>query len=553
MHPADKYCNNVLNNKIIACKWVKLCCQRYVDDLEIGHKRGLYFDKESAQYAIDFFQFLHHSKGEWAGQVFELSDWQQFITWNLFGWMREKDGFRRFRTAYLSVARKAGKTTWLAGVGLYTFFADHESGSEVYSAATHRDQARISHSEAVRMVKASPWLKKQIGVFKDNLHIKETASKYEPLGRDSDSCDGLNIHGALIDELHAHKTRDMWDVLETATGARRQPMVIAITTAGYNRQSICWEQNEYTQKILEKTIQDDTYFGIIYTLDDEDEWTNKKVWKKANPNLGISVKLDDMERKCEQAINVPTKQNAFKRLHLNLWTQSETRWILHERWEKCAFPFDEAELKGRKCYGGLDLSSSIDISALILVFPPVEENEKVKMICRFWVPEENILNRVKKDRVPYDVWARQGFIKLTPGNVIDYAFILDQIDKDAQEYDLEEIAFDRWGATKIVQEISEKGLEVVQFGQGFASMSPPSKELEKMILAEEIAHNNNPVLTWMASNIVVKEDPAGNIKPDKEKSTEKIDGMVALIMALDRTIRHKKTKSKYEDENMIIL
>lgn len=553
MHPANKYCNDVLKGKIITCKWVKLCCQRYVDDLEHGHKRGLYFDDDSAQYAIDFFQFLHHSKGEWAGQVFELADWEQFITWNLFGWKQEKDGFRRFRTGYLSTARKSGKTSWLSGIGVYLFFADDEPGAEVFSAGVHRDQARLSHSEAIRMVKASPWLKKQIGIFKDNLHIKETASKFEPLGRDSDSCDGLNIHGALIDELHAHKTRDMWDVLETATGARRQPLVIAITTAGFNRQSICWEQNEYTKKILEGVIKDDAYFGIIYTIDDDDDWTDKKIWGKANPNLNVSIKLDDLERKCEQAINLPAKQNAFKRLHLNMWTQAETRWILHEDWGKCAFPFNEVELKGRACYGGLDLSSSIDISALLLVFPPINEEEKTKILCRFWVPEENILDRVKKDRVPYDVWARQGFIKLTPGNVIDYSFILDSIDRDAQEYDLKEIAFDRWGATKIVQEISDKGLEVVQFGQGFASMSPPSKELEKMILSEEIAHNNNPVLTWMSSNIVVREDPAGNIKPDKEKSTEKIDGIVALIMALDRTIRHKKTKSKYEDDDMIIL
>ena len=433
--------------------------------------------------------------------------------------------------------------------------ADGEPGAEIYSAATKRDQAKITHAEATRMVKASPALRREIRIYKDNLHIEGTASKYEPLGADADTMDGLNVHMAIVDELHAHKNRTTWDVLETATGSRRQPLMFSITTAGYDRQSLCYELHDYAEKVLAGVVQDDSFFGIIFTLDEGDDWQDEAVWIKANPNLGVSKKIDDMRRLALQAKEIPSKQFAFMRLHLNLWTQSETKWVPWEHWQACGKAVDGAGLRGRSCYGGLDLSSTSDITAFVMVFPPQLDEDDYQVLCRFFIPEEAMIARSRNDRVPYDAWVRQGYITATPGNVIDYDFVLAQIDEDMQAYDLPEVAFDRWGATKIAQDLMELGGEefMVQFGQGFASMSPPMKELEKLILSHKLAHGNNPVLNWMADNLVARQDPAGNIKPDKEKSREKIDGMVALIMALDRAIRNVDSGSVYNERGVLTL
>jgi len=551
---AQQYIEDVMAGRVVVCKWVRMAVERHVHDLEAGETRGLYFDEREAKLKIAFFSLLKHSKGEWAGQTIRLEPWQQFIKWVLFGWKRA-DGRRRFRTAYIEVARKNGKSTDAAGTGLNLMLADGEPGAEVYSAATKRDQARITHAEATRMAKSSPAIRKEVKIYKDNIHIMDTASKYEPLGADSDTMDGLNVHAAIIDEVHAHKNRDTWDVLETATGSRRQPLMYAITTAGFDRQSLCWDMHEYTEKILEGIIEDDAWFGIIFTIDEGDDWEDEGVWVKANPNLGVSKKWDDMRALAAKAKQMPSALNAFLRLHLNVWTQVETKWVNIGRWILCGEMVDATGLRGRTCYGGLDLSSSIDISALALVFPPQAEEDKYQVLVRFWVPEYAMHERSKKDRVPYDAWVRQGYITATPGDVIDYDYILAQIDEDAQNYDLKEIAFDRWGATKMVSELQERGGEdwMVQFGQGFASMSPPMKELERIYMDGKLAHGNNPVLNWMADNLVAREDPAGNIKPDKEKSREKIDGVVALIMALDRATRHQSSGSVYAERGIITL
>ena len=553
----DQYISDVLGGQIPACKWVKLACERHLRDLEHGEKRGLVFDPAAGQLVISFFSLLKHSKGEWAGRPIVLEPWQQFVLWVLFGWKKWIDGqlVRRFNISYMEVARKNGKSTLAAGVGLYLMVADGEPGAEVYSAATKKDQARITHSEATRMVKSSPALKKRLTVFRDNIHIKDTASKFEPLGRDTDSMDGLNIHAAIIDELHAHKTRDMVDILETAQGARRQPLQFEITTAGFDRESICYQHHERTEKVLEGTVdlcEADSWFGIIFTFDKDDAWEKPETWLKSNLNLGVSKKLEYMRDQAAKAKEMPSKLNSFLRLDMDVWTQSETKWIPLEHWMICGKAVDPVGLRGRTCYGGLDLSSTTDISALVLVFPPQTEEDDYSALCRFWIPEEAMHIRSHRDRVSYEAWVRQGHITATPGNVIDYDYILSQIDEDAQNFDLQEIAFDRWGATKIVQEIAEHGLTCVQFGQGFASMSPPMKELEKQILSHRLAHGNNPVLTWMADNLVAAEDPAGNIKPDKSKSIEKIDGMVALIMGLDRAIRNESTTGSVYDERGII-
>jgi phage terminase large subunit-like protein len=451
------------------------------------------------------------------------------------------------------VARKNGKTTMAAGIGLFLLVADGEPGAEIYSAATKRDQARLSHAEATRMAKASAQLRREVRIFKDNIHIPDTASKFELLGADSDTMDGLNVHGAIVDEIHAHKTRDTWDLLETATGARRQPLMFGISTSGFDRQSLFWTQHEYTQKVLDGVIEDDTWFGAIYTIDEGDDWEDETNWIKANPNLGVSKKWDDMRCKAARAREMPAALNAFQRLELDIWTQAETKWMNIEHWRACGGAVDGDGLRGRTCYGGLDLSSTTDVTALVLVFPPQAEDDSYQVLCRFFIPEDSMHDRSRRDRVPYDAWVRQGFMTATPGNVVDYDFILQQVKDDVEAFDLRQIAFDRWGAAKIQSQLMELGGEefMVQFGQGFASMSAPMKELEKLVLGHKLAHGNNPVLTWMADNLVAREDPAGNIKPDKEKSIEKIDGIVALIMALDRATRHEPPKrSIYEQRGL---
>lgn len=553
---AEQYVDSVLNGEQVACKWVRLACERHRCDLEEGSRRGLYFDERAAKVVVAFFSLLKHFEGEWAGQPIVLEPWQQAHFWILFGW-RRADGTRRFRTSYMEVARKNGKSTIAAGAGLYLLVADGEPGAQVYTAATKRDQARIIHKAAINMVKQSELLRHELELFHDNINYPAAFSKFAPLGQDSKTEDGLNVHGAMIDELHAHPTGDMWDILETATGARRQPLIYAITTAGTDRQSICYQMHDYTKKVLSGVVQDDSHYGIIYTLDREEtdesagegpveDWRNEAAWVKANPNLGVSKKLDNMRDKAGRAAELPARLTAFLQKELNIWTQSAEKWIVPEKWDACGvYQFTEADLLGRDCYSGLDLSSNTDTTALVHVFPPVDEDGLFYVLCRFWIPEENIMARVRKDRVPYDAWQRQGLLTATPGEIIDYDFILQQIDEDAQKFNIQEIAFDRWGASRIQTKLMEMGGDdwLVQFGQGFASMNGPMKMLEAYMLKRRIDHGGHPVLRWMADNVVAVRDPADNIKPDKSKSTDRIDGIVALIMGLGRAVignKHKK-------------
>ncbi len=575
---AERYARDVVAGRIVACKLVRQACQRHLDDLQNGAARGLVFDQAAAQRALNFFAVLRHSKGEWAGQPLVLQPWQMFITWTLFGWKRaehkrwivekngqreDSSGTRRFRTAYLEVARKNGKSTWAAGIMLYLAFADEvaggEPGAECYTAATKRDQARIVHSEAMRMVNKSKTLKRHgVVAYRDNLHCAERDQKFEPLGADSDTMDGLNVHAALLDELHAHKTRMVWDVLETATGSRRQPMIIAITTAGTNRQSVCWEKHEYTRQVLEGSVEDDSWFGIIFTLDEDDDWQDEKVWFKSNPNLGVSKKWADVRTKAARAKSMTRALNAFKQLELNIWVHSEVKWMNMDVWGACAGPVPALKLPehvaGRPCYSGLDLSNSSDITALVHVFPPLTEDEPWFVICRFWIPEDNILERSKDDGVPYDAWVEEGYITATPGNTVDQAWILEELGEDAQQFQVMEVPFDPWGAVGIEPKLADMGLQMVAFRQGYGSLSAPMKDLERMVARHEIAHGDNPVLTWMADNLIAVGDPAGNIKPDKLKSKEKIDGMVALIMGLDRGLRNQgEAGSVYEGRGLVMI
>lgn len=545
--PVTRYALDVVDGKTVTGRLARLACERHLKDLEQGHERGLFFDPDAAQHVLDFFNYLRHSKGEWAGAVVELEPWQQFRIGSVFGWMREDpetgEAGRRFRTAYNEVARKNGKSTESAGLGLYLLDADGEPGAEVYSAATKRDQARIVWEEAARMVRRSPSLSKRVNVLRSNMHVLETASKFEPLGADSDGMDGLNIHGAIIDELHAHRTREVWDVLETATGARRQPLIWAITTAGFDQTGICYEVRTYSVEVLEGRVQDDTWFAYIATIDESDDPFDESVWIKANPNLGVSVKWDDMRRLAKKAEQLPTALNNFLTKRLNVWTQQETRWIPLDIWDENAgeTPAKELEerLKGVTCYGGLDLGSVSDLSAWVMVFP-WPDSDDLDVIARFWCPETRLYDEENRYRYQYQAWAREGWLTATPGRAIDYGFIKQQIIRDATQYGLVDFNVDRlFQAHQLSVELIDEGLTVVGMGQGFVSMAAPMSEFERRLLHGQIHHGNNPVLRWMAGNVAVKQDAAGNLKPDKATSQGKIDGIVALVMALDRAMRHE--------------
>jgi phage terminase large subunit-like protein len=553
-HPAEIYARQAASGAIVVSKWVRMAAKRHLRDLETGHTRGIYFDPLAAERAIGFFSFLRHSKGEWAGKEFELSPWQLFILWCLFGWRRE-GGVRRFRSAYVEVARKNGKSTLCAGVGLYLFCADGEPGAEVYCLATKKDQARIVFVEAERMRAASPSLAKRIVKFRDNMNVPKTSSKFEPLGSDEDTLDGLNIHGAIVDELHAHKTRALLDVIDTATGARRQPLLFKITTSGSDRETVCWKEHEYGTKVLEgiATGDDaDATFVYIAGLDPGDDWKDEANWPKANPNLEISVKIDDLRRKANKAKNDPSSLNAILRLHFNVWTNQETAAIDVDKWNLCTgYSLAgkdakvlraelEEQLAGRRCYLAVDLSSTEDVTAAVKLFPPDEEGAPYIAIPHFYLPEDNLQKKIEEWRVPYDVWVREGFITATDGNVVDYDVVKAQILSDVERYDVTEITFDPWNATQFANDLQKAGIpeeKLVKFPQTIAMYAEPTKRLlETLIPAKRLAHLGNPVLRWMASNLLVKEDNNGNKRPVKKSKRGKIDGIVALLMALGRSI-----------------
>jgi len=514
---------------------------------------AFYFDEQAATVAVRFFErLLVHSKGEWAGQPFGLQPWQRDdIIRPLFGWKRA-DGTRRYRTAYIEVARKNGKSTLAAGLALYLLFADGEAGAQVYSAAVDRAQAAIVFDEAKNMVAASPELSRRSQVYKRSITVESSKSAYHVLSADAYSKHGLNPSAVIFDELHAQPNRDLWDVLKTGMGARRQPLMVAITTAGFDRNSVCWEQHEYARQVLAGVVEDPTFFGYIAAADETDDWQDPATWRKANPSLGVTVKEEFLANEARLAVETPAYENTFRRLYLSQWTQQETRWLPLEKWDACAEPVDAEALRGRPCYAGLDLASTTDIAALVLVFPDDDDPVRYDVLPFFFIPGDNILDRVRRDRVPYDAWARAGLVIATEGNVIDYRAILAKLDELALTYGIRELAYDRWGATKLVQDIQDGGLEVVPFGQGFASMSPPTKELLNLVLGGRLRHGGHPVLRWMANNMVVRTDPAGNLKPDKGKSTEKIDGMVALIMGLDRATR-RAGDSVYDRRGLLVL
>ena len=516
-----------------------------------------YYDKESADYAVNFIECLCHTKGTWAGKPFELIDWQEQIIRDIFGTLKP-NGYRQFNTAYIEIPKKMGKSELAAAVALLLCCGDGEERAEVYGCAADRQQASIVFEVAADMVKMCPALAKRVKILASQKRIVylPTNSFYQVLSAEAYSKHGFNIHGVVFDELHTQPNRKLFDVMTKGSGdARMQPLYFLITTAGTDTHSICYETHQKAKDIIEGRKIDPTFYPVIYGADEDDDWTDPKVWKKANPSLGVTVGIDKVRAACESAKQNPAEENAFRQLRLNQWVKQSVRWMPMEKWDNCDFSVDEEELYGRVCYGGLDLSSSTDITAFVLVFPPRDESEKYVVLPYFWIPEENIDLRVRRDHVPYDLWERQGVLKSTEGNVIHYGYIERFIESLGEKFNIREIAFDRWGAVQMVQNLEGMGFTVVPFGQGFKDMSPPTKELMKLVLEQRIAHGGHPVLRWMMDNIYIRTDPAGNIKPDKEKSTEKIDGAVATIMALDRAIRcgNDTTESVYDERGLLFI
>lgn len=555
--PVERYARDVARGEIVAGRLVRLACERHLRDLEHGQERGLKWVPEAADHAIRFFGFLRHSKGKWAGAVMELEPWQQFRVGSIFGWYKQDpetgNWVRRFTTAYNEVARKNGKSTESAGVGLYLLTADGEPGAEVYSAATKRDQAKIVWDEAARMVRKSPALSDRVQVLKANMSVLDTESKWEPLGADVDGMDGLNPHGSIIDELHAHRTREMWDVIESALGSREQPLTWVITTAGFDQNGICYEVRSFAIDVLEGKVEDevgDTWFAYIATIDEGDRWDDEAVWIKANPNLGVSVRRDYLREKAEKARRIPAAQNNFLTKHLNVWTQQVTRWIDIDLWDEQKGIVDEDKLRGVACYGGLDLASVSDLVAWVMVFPWGDEGD-LDVLARFWCPEARLHDRQNRYRDQYAAWKKQGLLYTTPGDAIDYGFVRKQIFEDAETFDLQDLNIDRlFQAHQLATELIDEGLNVLGMGQGFYSMAAPMKEFERLLLTRRIHHGGNGLLRWMAGNVAVKQDPAGCLKPDKAQSQGKIDGIVALVMAIDRMMRHETKKSVYESRGV---
>ena len=518
---------------------------------------GYWFDEKTAGVAIDFFpRYLTHVKGAMAGRPFQLEPWEMSIVANLFGWKSERSGFRRYREGFIFVPRKNGKTSLIAGIANLVLFADSEPGAEIYCAAADRDQASLLFEQAAGMVHNNGVLSSVGKVYRRSIAVESSGSSFKVISADAKTKHGFNVHLSIVDELHAQANSELVDVLETSTGARDQPLCLSISTSDFEREgSICNQKHEYASRVRDGIIKNPAFLPVIYEASRDDDWTAPAVWAKANPNLGVSLGVDYINAMCKKAQDSPAFENTFKRLHLNIRTEQDVRWLSMDKWDLCgAVAVEDESLKGRVCYAGLDLSTNTDLSALCLLFPPDDKSRAFRLLMWFWIPAERAYDREKRDRVPYMQWANEGFIETTEGNVIDHDVIRARINELSDIYAIKEVAIDRYNATQIITQLAGDGFTVVPFGQGFVSMSSPTKEFEKLILSGRLGHGNNPVLRWMASNVSVEFDAAENIKPSKRKSTERIDGIVAAVMALGRAIAQEQAKrSVYETRGIVRL
>ena len=514
--------------------------------------------EEKARRVIQFIECLRHTKGEFHGQPFRLLPWQEKVIRDVFGTVRDDDPTRRqYTTAYIEIPKKNGKSELGAAIALNMLCNDDEQRAEVYSCASDRQQAAIVFDVAVDMVRQSPALSRRIKIIPSTKRMvyQPTGSIYQVLSSEVATKHGLNVSACIFDELHTQPTRALYDVMTQGSGdARKQPLWFFLTTAGTDRNSICWEVHQKALDILEGRKSDPRFYPVLFGLPDDADWTDEKNWYLANPSLDQTIMIDKVRDAFHKAQETPADENMFRQLRLNQWVKQSIRWMPMDKWDACGDEYDEEDLKGRICYAGLDLSSTSDLTALVLVFPPTVTDPRYRILPFFWLPEETLSLRVRRDHVMYDVWERQGFIRTTEGNVVHYGFIEEFIRQLGERYDIREIAYDRWNASMMVQALQDDGFTMVPFGQGFRDMSNPTKDLMRLVLEGSLRHNRHPVLRWCIDNVFVRTDPAGNIKIDKEKSTEKVDGAVALVMALDRALKNENAAdSIYDVRDMLTL
>lgn len=557
---AATYARKVVTGKILACKHVRDACARHLRDLETGTERGLRFEADAANRACRFIELLPHVKGKWAKakQRIKLEPWQVFIVCALFGWMRQTAGggwARRFRTAYIEVPRKNAKSTLAAAIALYMLGPDEEEGAECVSAATTRAQAQAVWSVARRMALKTPRYRDRFGVevFRHSIVREETGSNYVALSRESDTLDGLNLHLANVDELHAHKSRELWDVLDTAMGSREQPLLLAITTAGGNQEGICFEQRSYVVKVLEGTLEDDSYFGIIYTVDDPKKWDSTEQWRMANPNYGVSVDPENLEQAARKARFSASARNNFLTKHLDIWVSVANAWANMEEWkagtrvdlhEYAARELATEEgrrgfgippdFDGRECWISGDLASKIDIASLAFIFP--DPDGGITVFGRHYLPEDLVEDLAGKTGGHYAQWANRGWLTLTAGNTVDFDRIEADIEAAAGRFKMLGYCYDPWQSHQMVGHLTEKRLPCAEIKPTVANYSPAMKELEALVKGRKVRNDGNPCGLWMVSNVVVKEDYKGNIYPRKERNTAKIDWLVALLGGMNRVI-----------------
>ena len=537
-----RYCHAVLSGEQPACKWIKAACQRHIDDL--ADESEFVFDESAAERVCLFAELMPHIKGAWARrrEKIKLEDWQVWVLCSLFGWKRRDNGRRRFRTAYLEVSRKNAKSTILAIIALYLLTIDGEAGAEVYSAATTRDQARIVFDTAKAMASRESEFRDRFGVevWKHSIAVERTDSKMEALSAEANTLDGLNVHGGIVDELHAHRTREVWDVLETATGSREQSLLAAITTAGSNRAGICYEQRLYVTRLMNTVLhghdglgyriegdaaEDETYFGAIYTIDDEDEWADESCWAKANPNLNVSVYLDDLRRKAKKAMQMASAAPNFLTKHLNVWVNADAAWMDMRAWARQAGPEPE-DIEQWNCTIGVDLASKTDIAAVVRLH---ERAGQYYLTGKYFLPEDTIESSANSQ---YKGWSERGLITETPGNVIDNDAIVEHIEQMATQYHAQ-VGFDPGFGWDVAQRLQNLGLRMVEVRPTVMNFSEPMKELEALILSGRLSHDGSPALEWMISNVVCHRDAKDNIYPRKEREENKIDGVVGALIALN--------------------
>lgn len=535
---AERYIDDVLSGKQVTSRQVRLAIQRHKSDLETTKDRNLKFVPEMGQRAIDFIElFCHHSTGEWAGKRVTLEPWECALLYILYGWHWRDTGYRRFRTAYVELAKGNGKSFLASAIGILELIGTGEPGSEVYSAAVTREQAKIVWDEATFMVAKSPALRKRIKKHRNNLHVPGTPCKFQPLSSETGALDGKRPQCIIADEIHRWgiNGRELWDLLINSFGKRRSPLFLVITTAGVGAESLARQQHDYSEKVLTGIHPDDTWFAWVCCLDKDDDYLDECNWIKSNPNLGVSVKVKELRETLNKALGDPAALNGTLRLRFGVWTSTHEQWMPLDLWDACGEPVDAEALKGRPCFGGLDLSSSDDLTSLVLLFPPYGDDKLWRVLPYYFIPADNIEQRVRKDRVPYDAWQRQGHFILTPGNVLDTQFILEKVRELSEQYRIVEIGYDQALSADLTPQIEALGLTMVPIRQGVA-LTPAVKKLMELVMRKEFAHGKHPVLRWNATNLTVDVGATGLLKPDKARSTEKIDGIMAVFDALSRAM-----------------